>query len=69
MTSVTDRFRLRWPAGAKNGAWGDMRHFLAYTAVLNPWFPGAVVPALAILVTALGTTHELMHKCPAREEL
>jgi uncharacterized membrane protein YphA (DoxX/SURF4 family) len=30
-----------------------MQHFLIYTAVLNPWFPGAVIPAIGILVTAL----------------
>ena len=34
-------------------AWGEMRHFLAYRAVLNPWFPAAVIPAISILVTAL----------------
>jgi hypothetical protein len=30
-----------------------MQHFLAYTAVLNPWFPNTVIPPVSILVTAL----------------
>jgi thiosulfate dehydrogenase (quinone) large subunit len=55
LTSVTDRFGLWGPAGSKNVAWGDMQHFLTYTAVLNPWFPGAAIPAVGILVTALET--------------
>ena len=53
LTSVTDRFGLWGPAGSKNVAWGNMQHFLTYTAVLNPWFPGAVIPAVGTLVTAL----------------
>lgn len=53
LTSVTDRFGLWGPAASKNVAWGDMQHFLTYTAVLNPWFPGAVIPAVGTLVTAL----------------
>lgn len=53
LTSVTDRFGLWGPAGAKNVAWGDMQHFLVYAAILNPWFPGAVIPALCILVTVV----------------
>ena len=31
LKSVTDRFGLWGPAGAKNVACGDMQHFLAYT--------------------------------------
>ena len=53
LTSVTDRFGLWGPAGSKNVAWGDMQHFLIYTASLNPWFPAVVIPAFGILVTAL----------------
>jgi len=41
------------PVGAKNVARGDMQHFLAYTAFLNPWFPNTVIPPVSILVTAL----------------
>ena len=45
LTSVTDRFGLWGPAGSKNVAWGDMQHFLIYTAILNPWLPAVVIPA------------------------
>jgi uncharacterized membrane protein YphA (DoxX/SURF4 family) len=53
LTAVTDRFGLWGPPGAPNVAWGDFRHFLAYTATLNPHLPAAVIPALGWLVTAL----------------
>jgi hypothetical protein len=47
LTSVTDGFGLWGSYGRTNVAWGDMNHFMAYTAKLNPWFPKSVIPALA----------------------
>src|SRR5262245_24659734 len=32
-----------------------MTHFLAYTAILNPWFPAIVIPTLGVVVTIVGT--------------
>jgi hypothetical protein len=30
---------------------GDMQHFIAYAAKLNPWFPARIIPAVGWLVT------------------
>lgn len=42
--------------GATNVAWGDMGHFLAYTAKLNPWFPGAFIPIVGWAATVAEVT-------------
>jgi uncharacterized membrane protein YphA (DoxX/SURF4 family) len=55
LTSVTDRFGIWGPPATMNVAWGDMAHFTAYAAKLNPWFPNAVTPAVAWFVTAAET--------------
>jgi uncharacterized membrane protein YphA (DoxX/SURF4 family) len=56
LSAVTDRLGLWGSYGMPNVAWGDMSHFLAYAATLNPWFPGSVIPALGLIVTILETT-------------
>jgi thiosulfate dehydrogenase (quinone) large subunit len=53
VAAVTDRLGLWGLHGATNVAWGDMRHFQAYTAQLNPWFPASAIPFLSWLVTAV----------------
>jgi uncharacterized membrane protein YphA (DoxX/SURF4 family) len=55
LAAVTDRVGVWGPSGTVNVAWGDMTHFLAYTATLNPWFPAAVIPALGVFVTVVET--------------
>ena len=55
LTSVTDRFGIWGPQGTINVAWGDMAHFTAYTAELNPWFPNGMIPVVAWLVTVAET--------------
>ncbi len=55
LTSVTDRFGVWGAYGTTNVAWGDMTHFMAYAAKLNPWFPKAVIPGVAWFVTAAET--------------
>ena len=55
LASVTDRLGIWGPNGTVNVAWGDMAHFIAYAAKLNPWFPKAVIPGVAWLVTAAET--------------
>ena len=55
LTSVTDRLGMWGSYGTVNVAWGDMTHFMAYAAKLNPWFPVAVIPALACFVTGAET--------------
>ena len=55
LTSVTDRFGIWGPPGTMNVAWGDMTHFMAYTAKLNPWFPIRVIPIVAWFLTVTET--------------
>jgi len=55
LTSVADRFGVWGSYGAANVAWGDMTHFITYAATFNPWFPKAVIPAVAWFVTSIET--------------
>jgi len=55
LTSVTDRFGIWGPFGTVNVAWGDMVHFMAYAANLNPWFPKDMIPVVAWFVTVAET--------------
>ncbi len=48
LSAVADRFGFWSPAFS---AWGNWDNFLAYTAILNPWAPGSMVPAMAGLAT------------------
>lgn len=56
LSAVTDRLGFWGPNGTPNVAWGDLSHFLAYTATLNPWFPASVIPTLGVVVTILETS-------------
>jgi hypothetical protein len=51
LDAVTDRLGLLGPHGTPGVAWGDFSHFIAYTAMLNPFLPHAAIPALAVLAT------------------
>jgi uncharacterized membrane protein YphA (DoxX/SURF4 family) len=53
LTAVADRLGQYGPPGAAGVAWGDMQHFQAYAARLNPWFPPSVIPTLSWFVTIL----------------
>ena len=55
LTSVTDRLGMWGSYGTTNVAWGEMTHFTAYTAKLNPWFPNGFIPDVAWFVTAAET--------------
>lgn len=55
LSAVADRLGLWGPYGSPTVAWGDMEHFLRYTAKLNPWFPHAVIPAVGWAVTMAET--------------
>jgi uncharacterized membrane protein YphA (DoxX/SURF4 family) len=52
LTAVTDRFGFSGSAGGASVAWGDFQHFTAYTSLLNPWAPAALIPPLAWFDTA-----------------
>src|ERR1700757_5448345 len=60
LSAVADRFGIWGPPGAATVSWGDWTHFVAYTAKVNSFLPGAFAPVLAIASTAaealLGTT-------------
>lgn len=51
LTAVSDRFGLWGPPGGTNVSWGDFQRFVAYTGVLNPWAPAALITPLAWFVT------------------
>ena len=53
LSAVADRLGLWGPHGATNVAWGDMGHFLAYTAKLNWFVPPPAIPILGWTATAL----------------
>lgn len=52
LSAVADRLGLWGPPGAAGIAWGSFDRFLAYAETLNPWFPGAWIPAVGVAVTA-----------------
>jgi putative oxidoreductase len=51
LDAVADRLGLLGPFGTAGVAWGDFRHFIDYTAQINPFLPSAVIPAVAVLAT------------------
>jgi uncharacterized membrane protein YphA (DoxX/SURF4 family) len=51
LSAVADRLGVCGPYGTVNVAWGDMEHFLAYTARLNPWFPASFIPFVGWVAT------------------
>jgi uncharacterized membrane protein YphA (DoxX/SURF4 family) len=53
LSSVADRFGAWGHYGATHVEWGDFQHFAAQVSALVPWFPKALAPALAWLVTTL----------------
>ena len=46
LSAVADRFGVWGVAGARNVAWGDVGHFLTYTARITPFVPHPLVPAV-----------------------
>lgn len=53
LSAVSDRFGIWGNAGAQGVSWGDMSHFLSYTAILTPWSPKALIPFIGWAVTVL----------------
>ncbi|SFW74195.1 hypothetical protein SAMN02927921_03868 [Sinomicrobium oceani] len=48
LSAVADRFGW-W--GKEISVWGSWDSFLQYTAVLNPWFPESMIPAIGGITT------------------
>lgn len=51
LSAVADRFGLWGPPGAPNVAWGTFEAFTAYTALLLPFLPAAIIPAVGWIAT------------------
>lgn len=49
LSAVADRLGM-WPKAIS--VWGNWDNFLAYTAMLNPWFPESIIPAIGFVATA-----------------
>jgi len=49
LSAVADRFGW-WPA--QISVWGNWENFVAYTQVINPWLPEALVSPAAMVATA-----------------
>ncbi|MFC5625614.1 DoxX family protein [Algoriphagus winogradskyi] len=48
LSAVADRFGM-WPAEVS--VWGNWQSFVDYTALINPWMPVSIIPALAGIAT------------------
>jgi hypothetical protein len=56
VSAILDRFGLLGGPGTPGIAWGNFRNFAAYTAQVNSFLPAAIIPALAIIETAIEAT-------------
>ena len=57
LSAVADRLGY-WNADVS--AWGDWKSFVSSTKIMNPWFPEAIIPTLAIIVTVAEITFGLL---------
>lgn len=48
LSAVADRFGW-WNEHVS--VWGNWNNFLAYTQLINPWFPESLIPAVGIIAT------------------
>lgn len=50
LSAVADRLGI-W--SDEFSTWGTWESFLEYTAIINPWFPESMIPALGFVATVL----------------
>ncbi len=55
LSAVADRFGLWGAYGQPNVSWGNYARFVNYTAKLNWFLPGSIIPVLSNMTTALET--------------
>src|SRR5215469_3410211 len=55
LSAVADRFGLWGPYGAKNVAWGNFAHFVAYTGQVTSLFPNSLTVPFAWAATVAET--------------
>jgi putative oxidoreductase len=53
LSAVLDRFGVYGAAGTPGVSWGNFKIFTIYTRMVNSFLPVAVIPALAVIETAL----------------
>ena len=53
LSAVADRFGLWGAPGDPNVGWGNFEHFLAYTAMLNWYWPSSMIPLLGWTATII----------------
>jgi uncharacterized membrane protein YphA (DoxX/SURF4 family) len=52
-SAVADRVGIWGAAGAEGVVWGNFENFIAYTKLMNPWFPDFLISPISYLVTIL----------------
>lgn len=52
LSAVADRFGI-W--NKEVSVWGNWKNFLAYTKLINPWFPDSFISLIGILATGAET--------------
>lgn len=60
LSAVADRFGLWGAHGTKYAVWGDFKHFVDYTAQLNPFLPPNLILISAWTTTILETVLGIM---------
>jgi uncharacterized membrane protein YphA (DoxX/SURF4 family) len=60
LSAVADRFGMWGVYGQPNVSWGNYARFVDYTAKLNWFLPVAMIPALAMIATAVESLFGLL---------
>ena len=66
LSAVADRLGF-WPEGLYS--WGNWDVFVQSTQAMNPWFPDAMIPAVALVATALEVIFALLLLLGLKTEL
>jgi len=53
LSAVADRIGLWGAHGTEGVVWGNFENFVAYTRLINPWFPKVLIVPISYFVTGL----------------
>ncbi|KXU36252.1 hypothetical protein AXK12_03720 [Cephaloticoccus capnophilus] len=53
LSAVADRFGLWGAPGSEGVFWGNFENFVAYTRLINPWFPKVLAAPISYFITGL----------------
>jgi len=53
LSAVADRVGLWGAHGTEGVVWGNFENFVAYTRLINPWFPRFLIAPISYFVTGL----------------